>query len=90
MNKENLVMKQEMTSLRALYSDAMGRVRSLETLLHNAESANDSLQRKLEDHAVLRNECEAVVSGCGCRLAAKFIYLIAAVLETYSLKFNHF
>ncbi|KAK8396601.1 hypothetical protein O3P69_004941 [Scylla paramamosain] len=60
MEKENLVMKKELTSMRALYSDAMGRVRSLENLLHNAESANESLQRKLEDQAFLRDECEAV------------------------------
>lgn len=66
MEKENLVMKKELTSMRALYNDAMGRVRSLENLLHNAESANESLQRKLEDHAFLRDECEAVVSMCVC------------------------
>ncbi|XP_045129221.1 kinesin-like protein KIF23 isoform X1 [Portunus trituberculatus] len=60
MEKENLVMKKELMSMKALYSDAMGRVRSLESLLHNAESANESLQRKLEDQAFLRDECEAV------------------------------
>ena len=77
MEKENLVMKKELTSMRALYNDAMGRVRSLENLLHNAESANESLQRKLEDHAFLRDECEAVVSMCVCSLWHS--YLVAVV-----------
>ncbi|KAG0710318.1 Kinesin-like protein KIF23 [Chionoecetes opilio] len=60
MEKDNLVMRQELSGLRALYTDAMGRVRSLENLLHSAESANESLIRKLEDCSSLRNECDAV------------------------------
>ncbi|XP_050689263.1 kinesin-like protein KIF23 isoform X5 [Eriocheir sinensis] len=57
--KENLVMRQELASLRALHSDAISRIRTLETHVHNAESANDSLQRQLKNYTNLRDECEA-------------------------------
>lgn len=62
MEKENLVMRQELASLRALHSEAISRIRTLETHVHNAESANDSLQRQLKNYTNLRDECEAVVS----------------------------
>lgn len=62
MEKENLIMKKEIMSLRSLYDDAMAKVRTLESMLLNAESVNESLQRKFTDYNNLVDECNAVVS----------------------------
>lgn len=61
--KENLVMRQELSSLRALHADAISRIHTLEAQAANAESANEALHRQLKDYTTLRSECEAVVSG---------------------------
>lgn len=60
--KENLIMKEQIASLRSLYNDAMAKVRCLESMLLNAESANESLQRKFDDYNKVVDECNAVVS----------------------------
>nr|XP_027230182.1 kinesin-like protein KIF23 isoform X1 [Penaeus vannamei] len=60
MEKENLIMKKEIMSLRSLYDDAMAKVRTLESMLLNAESVNESLQRKFTDYNNLVDECNAV------------------------------
>ncbi|XP_071535053.1 kinesin-like protein KIF23 isoform X2 [Panulirus ornatus] len=60
MEKESIIMKKEITSLRSLYHDAMSKVRTLESLLLNAESVNESLQRKFNDYNNLVDECNAV------------------------------
>lgn len=62
MEKENIIMKKDIASLRSLYHDAMTKVRNLESLLLNAESVNESLQRKFNDYNNLVDECNAVVS----------------------------
>ncbi|XP_042224138.1 kinesin-like protein KIF23 isoform X1 [Homarus americanus] len=60
MEKENIIMKKEIASLRSLYGDAMSKVRSLESMLLNAESANESLQRKFSDYNNLVDDYNGV------------------------------
>ncbi|XP_053648814.1 kinesin-like protein KIF23 isoform X1 [Cherax quadricarinatus] len=60
MEKENILMKKEISDLRSQYSDAMAKVRSMESMLLNAESVNESLQRKFNDYNYLVDECNAV------------------------------
>uniref|UniRef100_A0A6A7G2M4 Kinesin-like protein n=1 Tax=Hirondellea gigas TaxID=1518452 RepID=A0A6A7G2M4_9CRUS len=54
METENLVLRQQNTSLQALYEDREHRIREIEGRLMNAESVNDSLYSKynnlVEDH----------------------------------------
>ncbi|CAL4093647.1 unnamed protein product, partial [Meganyctiphanes norvegica] len=57
MEKENLLIRQENSSLRSLYDDAMRKVRYLENSLVNAEASNESMQRKFEDYNNIINDC---------------------------------
>lgn len=57
MEKENLLIRQENSSLRSLYDDAMRKVRYLENSLVNAEAANESMQRKFVDYNNIINDC---------------------------------
>lgn len=70
MEKENLIMKKEVASYRSLYHDAISKVRTLEGMLLNAESVNESLQRKFNDYNILVDECNAAVSR-NCKLTGR-------------------
>ncbi|XP_068210272.1 kinesin-like protein KIF23 isoform X2 [Palaemon carinicauda] len=60
MEKENIVLRQENASLQSLHEDAMNKIRSLEAMVLNAESANESLQRKFTNYDNLVDECNSV------------------------------
>ena len=74
MEEENILLRQENTGLKKLYDDSMSKIRNLESMVLNAESANESLQRKFTNYDNLVDECSAVVSIVWeCRLMGKVV-----------------
>ena len=49
METENLVLRQEKSSLQALYEDREGKIRDYEARLLNAEDVNESLYKDYTD-----------------------------------------
>ncbi|KAK3876291.1 hypothetical protein Pcinc_018919 [Petrolisthes cinctipes] len=60
MENKNLVLNSELRSIQTLYRDALGTIRNLQAHVLNAESANDSLLKQLNEYQCLRVECDAV------------------------------
>ncbi|XP_064077220.1 LOW QUALITY PROTEIN: kinesin-like protein KIF23 [Macrobrachium nipponense] len=60
MENENIVLRQENASLQSMYDDALNKIRNLEAMVLETESANDSLQRKFTNYDNLVDECNAV------------------------------
>ncbi|KAK7069128.1 Kinesin-like protein kif23 [Halocaridina rubra] len=60
MEEEIILLRQENASLKTLYNDSLNKIRGLEAAVLNAESAKESLQRKIINFNNLVDECNSV------------------------------
>ena len=61
LEKQNVFLSHENRSLKALYDVSLKRIKSLESMLVNAEAANESMQKKFTDYKSLTDNYYAAL-----------------------------